>query len=127
MDLGALEGLPERSALIGPIINSADADISILNSISAQLLIAHATPIETQISLFNKCHSLMTDDEVRQVLVNLPNPFSEIKTGNYTARLKNTPENKNLARWLDSRNIISTWSEGSYFTNDDIKVNLYRR
>lgn len=125
MDLGALVGLPERSALVGPIINQHDANISNIDASIAQSLVAHSTPIATQISLFNKCRSLLADDEVRDVLAGLPRPFSEIKTGYSTPRLKNSPENLDLVRWLDSRNVISSWSEGGLFSND-IKVNLYR-
>ena len=72
---------------------------------------------ETQISLFNKFHSLMTDDEVHHVLANLPRPFSEVKTGYNAPRLSNVPENQNLVRWLESRNIISSWTEGGFFTD----------
>ncbi len=125
MDLGILVGLPERSALIGPIINDTDANISNLDGSIAQSLVAHSRPIATQISLFNKYHSLMTDDEVHHVLDNLPKPFSEIKIGYNTPSLQNTPENQDLVRWLDSRNIISSWSDSSFFT-DKIRVNLYR-
>ena len=125
MDLEALVGLPGRSALIGSIIDNSDANISNLNGSIAQSLVTHSTPIATQISLFNKYHSLMTDDEVRYVLANLSKPFSEIKIGYNKPKLRNTPENQNLVRWLDSRNIISSWSEGGLFT-DDIRVNLYR-
>ena len=125
MDLGVLVDLPERSALIGPIIDSTNTNIPSLNGSTAQSLITHSTHIETQISLFNKYHSLMTNEEVRDVLNNLPRPFSEIKTGYNTPKLKNTPENQDLVRWLDSRNIISSWSESSFFT-DEIRVNLYR-
>lgn len=126
MDLDALADLPERSALIGSIIDTTDANISNLNGSIAQSLITHSTPIATQISLLNKYHSLMADDEVCRVLANLSKPFSEIKTGYSTPRLENTPENQKLVRWLDSRNIISSWSVSNLF-NDNIKVNLYRR
>lgn len=125
MDLDELVDFHERAALIGPIINSTDAKISLLDGSIAQSLIMHSEPIETKISLFNKYHSLMKDDEVRHVLVSLPRPFSEIKTGYNTPRLKNTPQNQDLVTWLDSRNIISSWSEGTFFPND-IRVNLYR-
>ncbi|ASA54844.1 DNA-binding protein [Vibrio gazogenes] len=126
MDLDALVNLPERAALVGPIINSTDAKISNLDGNIVQSLVIHSQPIGTQISLFNKYHDLMDDDdEVRHVLANLPEPFSEIKTGYNTPRLQNTSENQELVKWLNSRNIISSWSE-SYF-KDEIKVNLYRR
>lgn len=125
MDLDTLVNLPDRSELIGTIVNSTYADISNVNSVSAQSLIINSRPIAAQISLFNKYHSLLTDEEVRQVLVQLPAPFSVIKIGYFYPRLENTPENNLLVSWLDSRNIISSWSEAS-FTNE-IKVNLYRK
>ncbi len=125
MDLSALAGLPERSALIGTIVNNAEANITNLNASVAQALITSSKPIATQISLFNKYHSLMTSDEVRHVLADLPQPFNEIKTGFNAPRLQNTPENLSLVRWLKVRKIISSWSESSLFS-DTIKVNLYR-
>jgi len=126
MDLEALVDNPERSMLIGSILGKTDAKISNLNGGVAQSLIAHSTPIALQISLLNKYQLLMTGEQVLQVLANLPKPFSEIKTGRKTPKLKNTLENQDLVRWLDSRNIISSWSE-SGFLADDIRVNLYRR
>ncbi|MDO9518612.1 MAG: ATP-binding protein [Pseudohongiella sp.] len=126
IDLGAFVGHPERSALIGSILYNTDAEISNLNGSVVQSLIKYSAPIAKQISLFNKYHSHMTDDEVRHVLANLPKPFSEIKTGHSTPKLTNNPENKKLVKWLDSRNIISSWREGGFLDND-LRVNLYRR
>lgn len=126
MDLESLADPPERAELVGSILNKADANISSLNGSVAQSVIIHSTPIATQISLFNKYHHLMTDEEVRHVLANLPKPFSEIKTGRHTPKLENTSDNRDFARWLDSRDIISSWSEGSDPAHD-IRINLYRR
>lgn len=125
MDLEVLVNFPERSALIGQIVSSTDVNISKMSVSGAQSLIIHSSPTATQISLFNKYHFLMSDEEVRHVLANLPHPFCEIRTGYVTPRLKNNPENRDLVQWLDSRNIISSWSEDRFFA-DDIKVNLYR-
>ena len=125
MDLAALVGLPDRSALIGSIIDNTDAEIPSLDGSTVQSLVAHSTPIATQISLLNKYHSLLTDDEVRHLLADLPKPLSEIKTGYGQPKLKNTLANQNLVKWLASRNIISSWGEGKLAT-DDIKVHLYR-
>lgn len=126
MDLEILVNHPERSALIGQIINSTDANLSNINSGVAQSLVINSMPIATKISLFNNYYSLMTDDEVRFVLANLPKPYSEIKVGYNTPVLKKTPENQALVIWLDSRKIISSWRESPIFT-DEIRVNLYRR
>lgn len=126
MNLEALKDLPERSALIGQIISIADGEISKISASSAQSLVINSHPIATQISLFNRYHALMSDEEVRHILTSLPRPFSEIKMGYATPRLQNSLENRDLVKWLDSRNIISSWGEDRLFT-DDIKVNLYRR
>lgn len=126
MELEELVNLPDRSALIGSIIEKSEAIIPNINGIVMQSIIMHSTPIATQISLFNKYHSLMDDDEVNHVLENLPKPFSQINTGYHVPRLQNNPENQELVRWLDARKIISSWSVSELFP-DIIKVNLYRR
>lgn len=126
MDLTALASLPERSALIGPIIDGTDVSLFDLNADVVQALIDGSKSITTQISLLNTCHGILTIEELRAVLAKLPRPYSEIKTGYSIPRLKNTPENLELVRWLDTRGIISSWSEGGLFSND-IRVNLYRR
>ncbi|MCU4120047.1 ATP-binding protein [Variovorax sp. N23] len=126
MNLEVLATLPKRAALIGPIIHCVDRKFSKIGASSAHSLIINSRPAAIQISLFNKYNSLMSDEEVRQTLADLPRPFSEIKTGYATPRLKNSPENLELVKWLDSRDIISSWSEDRIFS-DDIKVNLYRR
>lgn len=126
MDLSALAERPERAALIGPIVDRANASIPQIDASAVQALIVHSRPVATQISLFNKCQALLSDEEVRYVLANLPDPFSEIATGHYYVRLPNSPEGLALAAWLDNRNIISSWSQGGFLT-DDIRVNLYRR
>tara|TARA_R110001583_G_scaffold194251_2_gene364772 strand:+ start:1161 stop:4775 length:3615 start_codon:yes stop_codon:yes gene_type:complete len=125
MDLELLVDLPDRSALIGPIINKSPTIISYVNGAIAQSLIKHSTPIETQILLFNKYHSLMSVENVRHVLSNLQKPFSEINHGYHKPKLENTPANKDFVRWLKSRKIISSWREGGLLSNE-LKVNLFR-
>lgn len=126
MDLNTLADLPDRAGLVGAILDRTAADVSALDGSVAQSLIKHSSPLTTQISLFNKCHAALSDDDVRGILADLPRPYSEIKSGNFNARLANTEENLALVEWLDARNIISSWSEGGWFS-DDIRVNLYRR
>ncbi|TOK94612.1 hypothetical protein, partial [Vibrio parahaemolyticus] len=90
----------------------------------SRALIRHSSPIVTQISLFNKYHSYLSNDEVRDVLASLQKPYSDITRGYHTPRLKDTPENQTLVTWLDSRKIISSWKISDVFK--EIKVNLYR-
>jgi hypothetical protein len=127
MNLDSVIELPERAALIGPIIDRTNFDVSGLTADVAKSLIAHSEPLSTRISLLNKVHAVLTDDDVRQILAGLPAPYSEIKTG-YYARLDNNSENRTLLGLLDSRNIISSWSvETGLFFTEYLRVNLYRR
>lgn len=128
IDLNTLTELPKRAALIGPILDRTNVSISGLDAAKARSLILNSRPVGTQISLFNKLHSIMTVDEAREVLAALPDPFSEITTGYHTPRLPRSDENRALVQWLDSRGIISSWSEGGgWFLGDQIRVNLKRR
>lgn len=127
MDLGSVVNLPERAALLGPIMDRINSDMSKLNADVAKSLIAHSAPVSTRISILNKVNAALTEDDVHQVLASLPLPYSEIKTGNYTTRLDNNSENVTLLGWLDSRKIISSWKVDKGFFTDHLRVYLYRR
>lgn len=127
MNLDAVIELPERAALLGPIMDRTNSGLSNLNADVAKSLIAHSAPLSTRISILNKVNAVLTEDDVRQVLASLPFPYSEIKTGYHTPRLGNNSENRTLLGWLDSRNIISSWKVDKGFFSEDLRVNLYRR
>ena len=128
MDMSALTDRPERAALIGPLLDRTNIKVSGLDAAKARPLILNSRPVETQISLFNKLQSTMTVDEACQILAALPKPYSEISTGYHTPRLPKSDKNRELVQWLDSRGIISSWSEGGgWFVGDEIRVNLKRR
>lgn len=127
MDLGKLVGLPERAALLGPVMARTNSDLSKLNSDVAKSLITNSSPVATCISILNKVNAALTDDDVRQILAGLPPPYSDIKTGYYTPRLDDTFEHRALLSWLDSRNIISSWRVEKGFFTEGLRVNLYRR
>lgn len=126
MDLQTLLGLPKRASIIGPIINNSAHLIPGIDGNIAECLIVNSRPLATQISLFNSLHHLMDATKVRNIMSKLPAPYSEIKTGYHTPRLKNTLENKNLVKWLHDKKLISSWSENDTISND-LKINLYRR
>ncbi|MFQ3245801.1 MAG: hypothetical protein ACI9SP_002449 [Arenicella sp.] len=126
MHLEALIDLPDRAALIGPIIQIGGVKNLELNAYIVRSLVEHSRPINVQISLLNQFHADLEDDDVRQILAILPQPFSKIKNGYDQPKLKNTPENISLVKWLKSRKIISTWTDGGLFHND-IKVFLFRK
>jgi hypothetical protein len=125
MDPAAIGADPSRAARVGPILEQSGADMSVFDSVTARSIIVHSAPIRTQIVLLNRSQTILEDQEVREVLVSLPKPFSEIRTGYHVPMIADTPENRELLTWLDSRKIISSWRE-AYFTNE-LRINLYRR
>lgn len=128
IDLNTLTERPERAALVGSILDRTNVRLSGLDAANARSLILNSRPVGTQISLFNKFHSTMTFDEAREVLSALPAPFSEITTGYHIPKLPRSDENRALVQWLETRGIISSWSEvGGLFLDEEIRVNLKRR
>lgn len=125
MDLALLPEVPSRAGVVGRILDGTGADTSALDASSARAVILNSGPIAVQISLLNKCQSALSDGDIREILTMLPAPFSEIKTGYSTPRIEKSDANLALVKWLDRRNIISSWSET--FFGDEIRINLYRR
>ncbi|MFC2254177.1 hypothetical protein ACETRX_31440 [Labrys portucalensis] len=125
MDLTSLGSLPSRAGKVGAILERTGADVSVLDAEAARSVILNSAPIRVQISLFNKCQKILGDGDVREILAALPEPYSEIKTGYHTPRIDKTDINVELVRWLDERNIISSWGETLF--GDAIRINLYRR
>lgn len=126
MDLTMLADLPSRAAVVGPIFARSGGDMSGLGTPSAIAVIQHSRPIETQIRLFNALHHKFDDDEVRQVLRSLPEPFSDIRPGWGTPKLKSNEVHLALVGWMKSRGFISSWKQGGLF-DDDIRINLFRK
>lgn len=126
MDLEELVNIPERATLIGPLIDAAEVNLFNLSENVVRSLVLHSRPIKTQISLFNKYHSILTLEQIRSILSRLPKPFSEINFGRHVPKLKNTTENSELVEWLEKRKVISSTGYGK-FPPYDIKVYLYRR
>jgi hypothetical protein len=124
MDITSLVSLPSRAAIVGPILDRTMADMSTLEAETARAVIVNSSPIPIQISLFNKCQAILGDGDVREILAMLPKPFSDIRTGYNIPRIEKTEKNLELVKWLESRNIISSWSEA--FWSDEIRINLYR-
>lgn len=125
MNLSSIGDLPTRASIVGPILERTGADISSLNSRAARAVILNSAPIQVQISLFNKCHRILNDDEVREIIAGLPTPFSEIKTGYHSPTIDKTETNIEFVKWINKRNIISSWRPTVF--GEEIRINLYRR
>lgn len=124
MDLSGLPTLPERAGIIGPILLRTNCALPSLTPDIVKAIIVSSKPVGTQIRLLNLLHEKLDKNEVREVLGQLPEPYSNIQTGYTSPTLKRTNENSELVRWLNEREIIS--SVGTPFWSNDIKVNLYR-
>ncbi|GHH25059.1 putative membrane protein YobI [Sphingomonas glacialis] len=124
MDLAQLSGLATRARVVGAILERTGADLPGLSAGPARAIILATRPIEVQVRLFSRYQSLLSDDDVREILAELPRPFSEIKRGYGIPLLENTQSNAALAAWLVSRKIISSVGKGWF---GEIRINLFRR
>ncbi|KQU48120.1 hypothetical protein ASG67_12310 [Sphingomonas sp. Leaf339] len=121
MDLAQLSGLATRARVVGAILERTGADLPGLSAGAARAIILATRPIEVQVRLFNRYQSLLSDDDVREILAELPRPFSEIKRGYGIPLLENTQTNAALAAWLVSRKIISSVGKGWF---GEIRINF---
>jgi hypothetical protein len=124
MDLAQLSGLTALTRAVGAILGRTGADLPRLSAGPARAIILATRPIEVQVRLFNRYQSLLSDDDVREIMAELPRPFSEIKRGCRIPLLENTQTNAALAAWLVSRRIISSVGKGWL---GEIRINLFRR
>lgn len=124
MDLSDLPSVPERAGIIGPILLRTNGTLPLLTPDIVKAVIVNSKPVGTQVQLLNLFHDTLDKNDVREVLRQLPHPYSNIQTGYARPRLKRTNENSELVRWLDKRDIIS--SVGKPLWSNDIQVHLYR-
>ncbi|MCC0044136.1 MAG: hypothetical protein H6892_07115 [Brucellaceae bacterium] len=120
MDMTLLASAPNRAAVVGQIFHQTGADLSHLSAEAAQAVVTNSKPIKAQISLLNKCHAALSDDQIRATISHLPPPFSEIEPGWRQPTIPDTPENQDFVRWLESRSIISS-SKPTFF-GDEIRI-----
>ncbi|TYB83107.1 ATP-binding protein [Maritimibacter fusiformis] len=114
----------ELAALAGPILDRSDVVLTDFDFSYLSAIVRNTRPIDRQISLLNRCHEKMSEDQVRQVLSELPSPYSTIAEYWVYPRIKNTEQNRILADWLQNRGIISSWSITFL---GEIRVNTFRR
>lgn len=124
MDLSGLSSLPERASIIGQILLRTNGALPSLTPDIVKAIIGNANPVGAKIKLLNQLHEMLDKNEVREVLGQLPYPYSGIQTGYARPMLKSTDENGDLVHWLEKRGIIS--SVGKTMFSDDIIVYLYR-
>ncbi|WP_434734522.1 ATP-binding protein (plasmid) [Rhizobium sp. YTUHZ044] len=125
MDLTSLAKSSHRASIVGRIFYRSNADVSHLTPEAAYAVVINAAPSVVQISLFNKCQRLMSDEQVKAAIRELPKPYSEIEPGWRQPTIPRTPENEEFVRWLESRSIISS-SKFTYFT-EEIRIFNFRK
>ena len=124
MDLAVIAGLPSRASIIGELFHRTNADITHLSAEVAQALIIHTKPIAVQVSLFNRCHKVLSDDQIRETLQKMPDPFPEFKPGYRRPTIPKTQANVGMVEWLVARGIISSWNEALF---GDIRVYNFQK
>ena len=126
MDLSLLADMPSRAAIVGRILARTGVKIEDLGVDAARAVIVNSRPLATQISLFNMFHGMFDDQQVRDILHSLPDPFPDIRPGFATPKIEYSEVNLKFVTWLKDRGFISSWRRGSFF-DDDIRMNMFRK
>ncbi|WP_417812507.1 P-loop NTPase fold protein [Thalassospira alkalitolerans] len=114
----------ELAALAGPVVDRSEVDLTDFDFSYLSAIVRNTRPINRQISLLNRCNGNLSQDQIRQILSELPSPYSTIAEFGFYPRLENTEQNRCLADWLHNRGIISSWS---VTVLDQIRINTFRQ
>ena len=124
MELNELPSAPKRAGAVGPILLQSNDGLPSLTPDAARAIILNSTPLRAQVQLLTLLQDMLDNDEVREVLAQLPEPYRKIQTGWAQPRLKRTTENIELVQWLETRRIISSVREATF--TDNIIIYLFR-
>jgi hypothetical protein len=124
VDLATVPANASMAEKIGAVFNSTNIDFKPYGPDFIQSLLQHAKPLKVKISLLNKCHKVLSYEQVRQVIENMPDPFPDTLVAWRNPRIPYTPDNKSLVTWLEEREIISS---SSVTFLDEIKINTFRK
>jgi len=114
-----------RASQIGPILDHTSFDPSLLGFDFLRAVIINSRPAHVQVSLLNKSHKVLNDDQVRSIILDLPDPYCDLAVFGKSPRLENIPINVSLADWLVQRRIVSSWRVS--LTGEDVRVHTFRR
>jgi hypothetical protein len=126
MDFSLLVDMSSRAAIVGGILARTGVKIDNLGVDAARAVIMNSRPIATQISLLNMLHEMFDDQQVKDILHSLPDPFPDIKPGYATPKIAGNEINAAFVTWLQDRGFISSWRRGGFF-DDDIRMNMFRK
>lgn len=125
MDWTQISSNPARASVIGDLYHRTGADVENFDAETAAAIVINTRPVEVQVSLLNRFKDVLSKDGVRQILNEMPSPFSYIRPGWRRPTLPISDENLALATWLESRGVISSWEKNLTFK--EIRIYNFRR
>lgn len=124
MDPAAISADTSRASVVGPILDRTSFDPTELGFDFVRSLVVNSRPVAVQTSLLNKCQEVLSDEQVRGVLAEFEEPFSDIAVFGKSPRIPNASENRSLVEWLERRQIISSWKPT--LTEKELRIHTFR-
>jgi hypothetical protein len=112
------------AAVVGPILDRTSLEPVQLGFDMVRSLIVNSRPIEVQVSLLNKSQETLSEDQVRGILAEFEEPYSDIAAYGKSPTIQNTSENRSMTEWLDRRQIISSWKPTP--TEKDLRIHTFK-
>ncbi len=113
------------AAIVGPLIDRSPGARMDYSVAFIKAVIINTREVKVQISLLNKLHQSLSVPDVRRILAHLPSPYRDIATFGKSPKLEDNDRNRNLAQWLDERDVISSFKETLF--GGEIKINTFRK
>ena len=113
------------ASLIGSILDRNQIATASYDPEFVKSLVPAVGPIDLQISILNKLNSVLSGEDVKEVVSRLPHPFSDCVRPGRMPKIENTGVNATFVSWMTARRVIS--SSKITFGGGHIRINTFRK
>lgn len=124
MDPASISADGSRASVVGPILDRTSFEPMELGFELVRSLIVNSKPIVVQVSLLNKSQEVLSDEQVRGILAEFEEPYGDIVSYGKSPKIQNISENRSMVKWLEQRQIISSWKPT--LTEKELRIHTFR-
>ncbi len=125
VDEAYVAGTPSVAAVVGPLLARSpgvpvDHDAEFIKAI-----VLRSQDIRTKLTLLNRMHAALSLSEIRDVLRAMPLPYQDIATFGKAPKLEDSEINRQLAGWLEEREVVSSVTKT--LLTGEIRINTFKK
>lgn len=124
VDEAYVSGTPSVAAVVGPLLAQSPGAPFNYGAEFIKAIVLQSQDVQVKLTLLNRMHPALSVAEIRDVLRAMPAPYQDIATFGRAPKLEDNEINRQLAGWLEDREVISSVSDTLL---GEIKINTFRR